>query len=1031
MAKNSDGIFDKTSLEAVHSVTKSIKVSGEAFEQSLSNASKAFAEEQQRIAADQLAAGEELERTLGKLRAQGLIKNNKEAREYALAREADIQTVRIKNMRDLEKENLAAQLNALRAVSKEAKEQHDWEVKRISDEKNIVELQNKAEEAKKKAAAARKAENKAFWAAEAKRLDEEAKANKAKFAKEGKQKEMQDKVKSTADEMESYSKGDIFKEALNDYYALKDNDEAKKAQQDKINDENMMKTMKGVGKAITEGLNAINNAIKDYAKYQTGINSRLQGTSSYRQAESVLDDVAFSPLLKAEDLYSNLADLVGQGIATNVEQRAFFATTKEGIAQTFDVTDNSLKRIIRLQREDSTAARLGLEAYLNKFLNTYVENTEYLTTTFDNVAASLFEASAMLGAKAGAGASAEFEYVVQKWLGALVGLGFSESTAQNIATALGQLGSGDVTALAGSEMQNLLVMAANKVNKSYADMLMQGLNASDANELMKGVIDYLHDIGSYETNVVKNQLAGIFGVTVSDLVAAANLTSDSLTTVYNDLLSVNDMYNELEDQYDALPGRVGISNILDNLFSNLTYQTGMNIGANPALFAAWKITDMIQGVTGGLGIPIPAIKVMGTGFDLENTIENLIKMGITVGSMIGNIGKIIGGIASVGNGSSLLGKLDITSGIGEVKKFGKALGGERQSGQDLTEVNQVGNTDDEAYEESAANKAEDDAQKKVDAKKEKEDNVFAQYYEKIHFEELLTGIYNEVSTISMLALLAAQDPGSAKFTAASIDPFNPTALTPANLEFTVGQNLFGGQSAYKINLDPKQIEKLLTSEKFSGIQIISEDLLNPQAGGAGQQATGDEALAGAGSSGSAGAGGSSATASPDNKSSSSADAANQSNASTDVSGIEALIATHTESMISNFEKIIGIIENAGSIQQNTTIINNQYETISNDLSQIKSTTERLEETSISNAEILNELKTDATNEAATIGPATSSDNDLLAYFTEIEFATNFSNLVTDVGKIAAKYLSSSDTPNSGINPPSSNSQIGGFTQFEF
>ena len=92
--------------------------------------------------------------------------------------------------------------------------------------------------------------------------------------------------------------------------------------------------------------------------------------------------------------------MVQSGVAQNVSQRAFFQTVKSGIAETFDATESYMKRIIRIQQNDSTAARLGMEAYLTRWLNAYVENTEYLTTTFDNVASSLLEASAVIGAGA-------------------------------------------------------------------------------------------------------------------------------------------------------------------------------------------------------------------------------------------------------------------------------------------------------------------------------------------------------------------------------------------------------------------------------------------------------------------------------------------------------------------------------------------------------------------------------------------------------------------------------------------------------
>ena len=138
--------------------------------------------------------------------------------------------------------------------------------------------------------------------------------------------------------------------------------EGKKAARDK----QMQQTMKAVGDNIKAGFNQINSAIDAYTKNQTSINARLQGISSYNTTIDNLEKVAFSPLLKAEDLYSNLGDLVHSGIAHNVEQRAFFQTVKSGIAETFDATESYMKRIIRIQQNDSTAARLGMEAYLTR-----------------------------------------------------------------------------------------------------------------------------------------------------------------------------------------------------------------------------------------------------------------------------------------------------------------------------------------------------------------------------------------------------------------------------------------------------------------------------------------------------------------------------------------------------------------------------------------------------------------------------------------------------------------------------------------
>lgn len=281
----------------------------------------------------------------------------------------------------------------------------------------------------------------------------------------------------------------------------------------------------------------------------------------------MLSKIAFSPLISAEDLYSNLSSLVSQGIVSNVEQRAFFATVKDGIAETFDVTNASMLRMIRLQQNDSTAARLGLEAYLNRFLNVYVENTEYLTNTFDSVADSLFEASALLGQAGKTNASLEFEYVVQKWLGTLTGLGLSDSAATSIAQSIGQLGSGEVD----NSMESLMVMAASRADLSYAEMLHNGVTAEEANVLLKSIVEYLQELSGYESNIVKSQLGKIFGVSVSDLIAVNNLTADTMRQIEADLLSYDQMYGELAYQLKELPDREGLANMLDHAFKNLTF----------------------------------------------------------------------------------------------------------------------------------------------------------------------------------------------------------------------------------------------------------------------------------------------------------------------------------------------------------------------------------------------------------------------------------------------------------------------------
>ena len=93
-----------------------------------------------------------------------------------------------------------------------------------------------------------------------------------------------------------------------------------------------------------------------------------------------------------------------------MEQRGFLATIKDKIAATFNVTDSSLKRLIRIQQQDSTATRLGMESMMTTFLNSMYETSEYMSEIASGVRSSLEEAQALMSAAQGT----ELEFEVQK-----------------------------------------------------------------------------------------------------------------------------------------------------------------------------------------------------------------------------------------------------------------------------------------------------------------------------------------------------------------------------------------------------------------------------------------------------------------------------------------------------------------------------------------------------------------------------------------------------------------------------------------
>lgn len=422
---------------------------------------------------------------------------------------------------------------------------------------------------------------------------------------------------------------------------------------------------KAVNKAIDSIGQHMQQVMTTFSKYQSTIETRLQGSGQSWGGvlgysglyNSLMTKVGINPYIKTENMLNNLSTLVEQGIAFNLEQRTFLATISEKVANTFDAFDSNLARIVRIQQADSTAARLGLEAFMTRFLNNMFSDTSYLNNTFDTVTANLLEATSQLSTQQGV----EFEGVIQKWLGSLSSVGLSESTASSLSQALGYLATGDVQGLSSSGMQNLLVMAASRAGLSYSEMLTRGITLDETNTLLGSIVEYLQEIGQSTNQVVKNQYASTFGVSLSDIRSAQNLTRADLETISKSGLSYGGTIDELYSQLGQVASRTSLAEMMGNLWENTQYSLYSNIAGNPALYALWQVTDFIQGLTGGINIP--AISVMGNMVDLETTVENLMKLGIVGVGSLGMIGDIVSGVGSTFAPASMLSKLGITSDI--------------------------------------------------------------------------------------------------------------------------------------------------------------------------------------------------------------------------------------------------------------------------------------------------------------------------------------------------------------------------------
>lgn len=496
---------------------------------------------------------------------------------------------------------------------------------------------------------------------------------------------------------------------------------------------------KDIGKAISATILAVSDLAKklevtidEIAKNKGAIDTRLRGSSNKTTAsgsywDQITKDItsvgAINPYFKQEDFTKNIKALVEKGIAFDIEQRAFLMTIQEKIANTFNVADGTLLRLIRIQQEDSTAGRLGMEASLNAFLNEMYETTEYLTDVAASVRSSLEEMeSLMSGAEA-----TEVEYQVQKWLGSLYSVGMSQSAVNSISQTLGQIASGQIDGLTGGGAGNLLVMAANDAGLSIADILTEGLDASNTNKLMESVVTYLAEIAesSKDNNVVQQQLASVFGVKASDLRAATNLTSkSSVGAISSNYMQYNDMLNELFTMAGSMGSRTSLSEMMSNIWENGKYSLAGGVASSPAAYFIYKAATLLDDTVGGIDLPF--INIFGSGVDLNTSVSELMRVGALGTGILGSIGPMLSGLANSFSGKKMLKQLGITaddSGLAITPRgnyTGRNIG---STGEHVSESGYIGNASGSDIKNTTLQEADSTKrQLMVEAKEEEEAN---------------------------------------------------------------------------------------------------------------------------------------------------------------------------------------------------------------------------------------------------------------------------------------------------------------------
>lgn len=444
-------------------------------------------------------------------------------------------------------------------------------------------------------------------------------------------------------EKDALASGD--KEAAKAYKQAGDNAAWEKASNDAL-----IGAVNGVIKAVQNVQAALDGSVRmamqDITKYMPIFSTRLQGSGKNFDSinKLVRNTLGVSPFIKQQTYLENISKGVQQGIAYNIESRAYLESIKDRVADTFNAFDATMSRMIRLQQSDSSMARLGMEASMTKTLNAMFSDTSYMTNVYDTVSGALLDASAQLSREE----SVEFEYTVQKWLGSLYSLGLSDAFVGQVAQGINYLGTGNVQALAGnSALQTLMAMSASRAGIPYGETLIGGLNASTTNKLLQSMVEYLQEIAGDTNKVVKSAYGDIFGFSQSDLRAIGNLTPDEINALAGGNLSYKGAMKELQAQILQVVNRTSLAQMVDTLFANAVYTMGMGVASNPATYVLWKVADMIEGATGG--IHLPAISVMGNMVDLSSfTIEGIMKTGIVGLGSLSLIPAILGSFASGG-----------------------------------------------------------------------------------------------------------------------------------------------------------------------------------------------------------------------------------------------------------------------------------------------------------------------------------------------------------------------------------------------
>lgn len=561
----------------------------------------------------------------------------------------------IEQNRSIEELKLQAQIDATKTITDIRKAGNDKLYKdQLEKEESIALAQEKSRLAKERADAKGDKEKLKKIYAQEKAIAKKEKENKSKKAKEKKQRieDLQTSIFGKSDENNPIT----FRDRINNFKDI--------AKDPETGEFSMAAAINNSAAMLSNLAAKLESTMDTIANVGGAVNTRLQGS---RQEGSLLGQywnainndftkyAGVSPFFKREDLTSNLKTMVEKGISYHVAQRAFLMTMKDKIATTFDATNGTLLRLVRIQQHDSTAARLGMESSLTAFLNNMYETSEYMSSLASSVKGSLEEAMSLIDAKH----AVSLEHTVQKWMGSMYSVGMSDSAVNSISKAFGDIAAGKIDSLNGDGAGNLVVMAANQAGISIADILQEGMTNDTANDLLAAAVEYL--AGLYNENkgskVVQQQIAKVFGVAASDLKAAANLAEDNgkvLDVIYKVRTEYSTNIDRLYEMANTMVLRSNIGEMMNNMWANAQYSMAAGVANNPILYGIYKVGKLMGDL--GADIDIPFLNVYGFGVDLNASLSELMRGGAMAAGILSSLGQMV-----VGGGGGLLPGLSLAS----------------------------------------------------------------------------------------------------------------------------------------------------------------------------------------------------------------------------------------------------------------------------------------------------------------------------------------------------------------------------------